>query len=214
MNKNSCISQLTLTTISLACVCSAIAIQPVQAANIKEWKIDFFNDAGEFAGEGSFSYDLDTETFVETFFYEDSEPEGFYVQAALESFSAEILGETWSLGDQPGNVTWWADSTGQQGQQVFHRSPEPFINSGYWFFGDQFFGTEQFVISSMEMISETVWEGSWFQFVLDSTGPGPGTSGTWTATLETLATPVPEPTTLLGLIAVFGFGVLFPQKRR
>jgi hypothetical protein len=209
MNKNF-ISKLTLTTVSIASVFNAIAIEPAQAANIKEWQIDFFDEAGELVGEGSFSYDLDTETFVSTEPDFLSEPEGFFVQAALESFSAEILGETWNLGDQPGNVTWWADSANQPGQQSFHRSPEPFIND-FWFFGDQFFGEEQFAMYDIEMISKTLWVGDWVQAIATS---GTEDFGKWAATLSTSTIPIPEPASLFGLIAVFGFGVLFPQKRR
>ncbi|MEL7035728.1 MAG: PEP-CTERM sorting domain-containing protein [Cyanobacteria bacterium J06592_8] len=206
-------SRLSMATVSIASIFSAIATEPAQATNVESWTIDYFDGSGELVGEGGFSYDLDTETFVETtpdFF---SEPDGFSVQGALNSFSAEILGETWNLSQEPGNVTWWADSINQPGQQSFHRSPEPFIND-FWFLGDQFEGLEQFSMSNMEMISETVWEGSWFQFVLDSTGPGSGDSGTWVATLETPTESVPEPATLFGLIAVFGFGLLTPRKQR
>ncbi|MDY7023569.1 MAG: PEP-CTERM sorting domain-containing protein [Cyanobacteriota bacterium] len=200
-----------MATVSIASIFSAIATEPAQATNVESWTIDYFDDSGELVGEGGFSYNLDTESFIETFIGETTEPEGFFVQAEV-SFSAEVLGETWSV---PGK-TWWADPTGGlPGQQIFRRSPRPSISSGSWLFGDPFFGIEQLWMSSMEMISETVWEGSWSLSVAeDSTGPGFFGSGTWVATLETPTESVPEPATLFGLIAVFGFGLLTPRKQR
>jgi hypothetical protein len=203
MNKNY-ISKLTLTTVSLACVCSAIAIEPSQATNIKKWQIYFFGDSGELVGEGSFSYDLDTETFIPVNFNND----GFYAQTGIGSFSANVGNYQWSLKDSAGYY-WWSPETATPKQAGISRYGI-FLNDGYWFFGDPYFnryylrmdgtqgsGTWRELISYAFLNED--YEQEYYKFA---------SSGTWTAK------PVPEPATLFGLIAVFGFGVLFPQKRR
>lgn len=192
MNKNF-ISKLTLTTVSIASVFSAIAIEPAQAANIKEWQIDFFDDAGELVGEGSFSYDLDTETFVRENFFTD---DGFYVQTGLDDFFVTIEGINWGLSSASGTL-WWIPETRSTQATSEHPRYGVFQND-FWFFGD--------VVDNEDFLSigGTEGSGTWSQ-AFDYSNYS---SGTWTAT------PIPEPASLFGLIAVFGFGVLFPQKRR
>ncbi|KKD36186.1 MAG: hypothetical protein WAN66_15100 [Limnoraphis robusta] len=207
MNKNY-ISQLTLTTVSLACVCSAIAIEPSQATNIKKWQIDFFGDSGELVGEGSFSYDLDTETFVPDNFYTD---DGFYVQTGLDSFNANLPEYNWSLGDSAGYY-WWNEETKSPNNATISRYGI-FFSDDSWFFGDPYFA-EYFL-----RMNGTQGSGTWthalsydfFNEDFDEAEYGyykVYSSGTW------VAKPIPEPATLFGLIAVFGFGILFPQKQR
>ncbi|MCG5059143.1 MAG: PEP-CTERM sorting domain-containing protein [Limnoraphis sp. WC205] len=207
MNKNY-ISQLTLTTVSLACVCSAIAIEPSQAANIKRWQIDFFGDSGELVGEGSFSYDLDTESFVPDNFYTD---DGFYVQTGLDSFNANLPEYNWSLGDSAGYY-WWDEETKSPNNATISRYGI-FFSDDSWFFGDPYFA-EYFL-----RMNGTQGSGTWthalsydfFNEDFDEAEYGyykVYSSGTW------VAKPIPEPATLFGLIAVLGFGILFPQKQR
>ncbi|WP_413166357.1 hypothetical protein ACL6C3_06545 [Capilliphycus salinus ALCB114379] len=225
MKKNSCISQLTRTTISIASVSiasvsiasvTAIAIQPAQAANIKEWKIDFFDNAGELVGEGGFSYNLDTESYVPYYFCEPfcDEYSGFYVETGLNSFNADLPGYNWSLGDSAGYY-WWDEETKSPNNASISRYGIYFSDDS-WFFGDPYFA-EYFL-----RMDGTQGSGSWshalsYDFLNEDNEGEEGylggfykfyNSGTW------VATPIPEPATVFGLIAVFGFGVLFPQKRR
>ncbi|EAW37056.1 PEP-CTERM sorting domain-containing protein [Lyngbya sp. PCC 8106] len=212
MNKNF-ISKLTLTTVSIASVFSAIAIEPAQAANIKEWRIDFFDETGELFGEGEFSYDLDTKSYVPYYFCDPfcDEYSGFYVETGLDSFSANLGEYNWSLADSAGYY-WWNPQTKAPNTATISRYGI-FQSDDSWFFGDPYFA-EYFL-----RMNGTQGSGTWSQaftydfFNEDFVETESGyfkfySSGTWTAK------PIPEPATLFGLIAVFGFGVLFPQKQR
>ena len=215
MNKN-CTSQLLLATVGVASVLGAIAIQPAQAANTKEWKINFFNDLGELVGDGGFSYDLDTESYVPYYFCGRfcDEYSGFYVETGLDSFSANLPGYNWSLGDSAGYY-WWNEETQAPNNASISRYGIS-LRDDSWFFGDPYFA-EYFLT-----ISGTQATGTWshalsYDFLNEDIDEGEEgyfggyykvyASGTW------VAKPVPEPATIFGLIAAFGFGILLPQKR-
>jgi hypothetical protein len=182
----------------------AIAAKPVQAATMV-WGLKFFQ-AGTQVGSGEFSYNPDKTTFIQTSMLGSSlPPSGFYVRTALDSFSADILGEQW----RPAIfLTWWADGSRPPGQQVFARGTvRPGINQGVWFFGDPFLGTRQLLLDNMQPISDDVWTGNWLGLVARPSVPGGVPMygfGVWTATRQN-PQPVPEPTFPLGLLV---FGVL------
>jgi len=169
---------------------------PAQAVTLT-WGLSFFDNAGEPAGNGEFSYDDEALTFVQTI--PIAAPVGFEVNNALTSFSATVLGKDWSLSDRPG-VTWWQPADPKNlGQQRISRSG--IFIADTWFFGDGASGTRQFLLQGDNQNSAS-WGGSWVQSIAGLT-PSFG-SGSWTASPSSAA--VPEPSTILGATLV-GVGV-------
>jgi hypothetical protein len=163
---------------------------PIKAANIKHWKLHFFNDLGTQVGSGNFSYDLDTTTFIAT----DQGGDGFFVQTELISFSANVLGITWDFDDRSGQL-WWEPSSKTAKGTIFGRSG--IFEGDRWFFGDQFFGEEALVLSDSS-------GGEWIQITDFSTFD----EGIWTAEQ------VPEPLTIFGTAMALGFGAMFKRKNK
>ncbi len=182
--------------------------KPVQAATIA-WDLEFFDDAGAQVGSGQFSYNTDTNTFVQTI--PTSSPQGFTVQNALESFSANIQAQNWGF-EEPG-ITWWAQSSRPPGQQRNSRYGISIVDNS-WFFGDGFLGTRQLLLDNMESVSAQVWRGNWSQEVLQPGGGPPAQGeGAWTATQRN-AEAVPEPSSILGSLAIGTFGAGLALKRK
>lgn len=193
--------------ISLGSGC--IAANPAQATSL-DWGISFFDNAGTTVGTGTFSYDPDITTFVQTSpdLPDSTLPaQGFNVNTALESFAATILGQPWHL--PSAGITWLDASEGLR-QQRFYRSPLPFI-ADYWFFGDLYRGTRQLTLDGQKSPADQ-WSGSWSQSIVEvgSSNDVSG-SGSWIAALQPQAEGVPEPTTVLGSV-VFGLGCLLRKK--
>lgn len=174
---------------------------PAQAATLT-WNLNFFDDAGNPAGKGEFSYDDESLTFVQTI--PIAAPVGFEVNNALTSFSATVLGKEWSLSDRPG-VTWWQPTgpTSLKQQEISRYGI--FINNN-WFFGGAS-TIRQFLLYDSRP-SSAGWDGSWVQAIPDFI-PSFG-SGSWTASPSSAA--VPEPSTVLGTTLI-GVGVWLRKRK-
>jgi hypothetical protein len=174
---------------------------PAQAATLT-WGLSFFDNAGNAAGIGEFSYDDEALTFVQKI--PVGVPAGFEVSNALTNFSATVLGKSWSLGDRPG-VTWWQPTgSNNLGQQVISRYGIAIADT--WFFGDVGTGRRQFLLQSNKQDSSG-WSGSWIQSIVGGV-PSFG-SGSWSASPSAAA--VPEPSTILGVTLV-GVGVWLRKR--
>jgi hypothetical protein len=212
------IKKLALTASSIILGVGVMGVTPAQASLVF-WDLDFFDESGEQVGDGEFSYNSDTTTFVQTsvLLPELFPIEGFEVQSALEVFSINVVGETFGLEDEPGFVTWWFDSDRNPGQQLVDpRRPVPSIRENSWFFpeGGSAFGGQWLFMDEMEEISNTLWVGDWNYIKFDSpTIPEPiFASGKWSAILRSRT--VPEPTTTLGLLAFSALGAASTLKRK
>ncbi|MEL7039795.1 MAG: hypothetical protein AAFO04_29970 [Cyanobacteria bacterium J06592_8] len=211
-NSNNSLKKITLVASSLILNLVTIGVTPAQASLVF-WDLDFFENSGTQVGDGEFGYDPTTTTFVQTSVIFPGFPvEGFEVQTALETFSANVFEDTFELNTLPGLVAWWAESDRNPGQQLFDpREPIPTITENRWIFLPQ----EQWLfISGMQEISDALWAGSWSYIKFtSSTIPEPiFGSGQWTATLRPQA--VPEPTTTLGLLAFSALGVASAWKSK
>lgn len=195
--KTNIYQKLALTSTIVTLGLTAIEVKPSLSVNIK-WNLTFYNTTNQQVGSGQFGYEQGISTFVETNPFPSS---GFPVKNALTSFSANILGEPWSLNNAPG-ITWWSSSSRSPGQQRYSSSPQPTIVDNSWFFGDLFLGTRQLLLASIEEVSSNVWQGSWNQSIVASNS---FENGTWTAEA------VPEPLTILGSAMALGFGVSFKK---
>lgn len=198
--------KLAVITATAALSFTVIDAKPVKA-ELVWWDMEFFDNTGGQVGSGEFSYDLDTTTFIVTLPYPvdplndplcqgNLDSCGFYVDTALESFSANILGV--QFGKQL--TAWWNSNTVPPMGHLYGGRAGRGVGSG-WFFGDDL-GNKQFSISRNGITSST-GNGSWL--LAGSEIPQPGFySGNWTATLRN-STSVPEPTVTLSL---FGFAIL------
>ena len=197
-----------LVATSVALSFTVVEVKQVQAATIS-WDLEFFDNAGAQLGNGQFSYNTDTTTFVQTI--PISSPMGFNVQNALESFSANIQAQSWGF-EAPG-VTWWVQSSRPPGQQRNTRYGI-FIADNSWFFGDVVYGTRQLLLDNMKSVSDQVWTGDWFQQIVQSGGGAPFQGdGAWTATQRNTEV-VPEPSSVLSSLAISTFGIGLALKRK
>lgn len=212
---------------------------PVSAATIT-FDLDFFDDSGTEVGDGEFSYDDEASTCFELSVAGDCSREPledpddfndvFFVENALTDFSATIDGEDWS----GAYGRWWSDD--ESGQLPGEQSASRYgisIGENSWFFGDDDFGTRQFVMDSTQS-SDTYGEGNWLQEVVPSGGGDPFAGlGTWQATrVGTVSEPsvsapsvsepsvsepsvseaVPEPSTIFGALVALVFGYFSRRK--
>lgn len=211
----------------------ASAIIPVSAATIT-FDLDFFDDSGTEVGNGEFSYD-DEETLtclqITDSFECGIEPteeeidiygEPTVISNALTDFSANIDGIDWNYGDA--YLTWWSDdSTGQPPGQISVSRNGSFPEDNYWFFGDGFFGIEQFYMD-FDRSSDTFGEGNWGQSIVEPVSELPfADSGIWQATRvgtgseSSVPAPspseaVPESSTIFGTLVAMIFGYLSRRK--
>jgi hypothetical protein len=177
------------------------SLKSAQATQLYKGKIEFYgSDEATLVGTGTFSFDTDDLTFVEEVPVPDPEPsDGFYVNTALSSFSANVIEHHWSLGSK----AWWLDGSIKPGYQAVSRYGI-YITPKTWFFGDPYFGEEALVMY-FNSFSENDGSGTWHAEVGFLSMEG---HGTWKATVK----PVPEPLTILGTGAALGFGALFKRK--
>jgi hypothetical protein len=221
----------------------AIASQPTQAATVF-WDLEFFGDSGEQIGTGEFSYD-DSSPF-EDFFVSFEEPINFNNGVAisksdnwyaLQSFTVDIAGVTWTLEGQSGTGTvningeietfspyaqlyaWqppetdiYPGSNGGPRSVAYGRSPLASIRED-WSLTDTAPQAPPFL--ALSSASEGQSQASFFAFYDSASFTG----GSWTATRRdgsgggTGNETVPEPSALLGLALVTSIGASLRKRQ-
>ncbi len=213
LNITDLVKGLALTASSVALSLGVVGSRSAIAQEAIFWDVEFFDQSGVVVGDGEFSYDPMTTTFVNT--TPDSSsipPEGFEVQTALETASFNVFGQ----GFVPaGNVTWWFESDRDPGQQFVNRGGESDIRDNSWAFldSDPRDVTAILLMNDFELMSDTLGVGDWnsdgFNFTIGQSFSG---SGQWSATLRSQT--VPEPTATLSLFAFSVLGVASICKRK
>ncbi len=204
---------LALTASSVGLSLGIVGTQGAIAQEAVFWDVEFFDESGVMIGDGEFSYDPTTATFVNTTpDMSSTPPEGFEVQTALETVSFNVF----TQGFVPtSNVTWWFESDPGPGQQFVNRGSEPDIRDNSWIFlnSDLRDGTAILFMDDFELMSDSLGMGDWNSDGFDfTTGQSLSGSGQWTATLRSQT--IPEPTATLSLLAFSALGVASAFKRK
>ncbi|MGB3402759.1 MAG: hypothetical protein WBA77_08710 [Microcoleaceae cyanobacterium] len=213
LNITNLVKGLALTASSVALSVGIVGARSAIAQDAVFWDVEFLDESGVVVGEGEFSYDPTTTTFVNTTpDFLSIPPEGFEVQTALETASFNVFGQ----GFVPaGNLTWWFESDRDPGQQFVNRRGEPDIRDNSWTFlnSDVRDATAILFMDDFEQVSDTLGMGDWTSDGFDFTiGQSLSGSGQWRATNRLQS--VPEPRVTLSLFAFSVLGAASICKRK